>query len=63
MQSQNANLTIIKEQPESFWGKLISGSNPEKISQRTNEIRTVEERIFYMNMCIKERLSKRELER
>lgn len=39
MQSQNANLTFIKEQPESFWGKLISGANPEKISQRINEIR------------------------
>lgn len=39
MQSQNANLTFIKEQPESFWGKLISGANPEKISQRMNEIR------------------------
>ncbi len=38
MQSQNANLTFIKEQPESFWGKLISGANPEKISQRMNEI-------------------------
>lgn len=39
MQSQNANLTFIKEQPESFWGKLVSGANPEKISQRMNEIR------------------------
>lgn len=39
MQSQNANLTFIKEQPESFWGKLISGVNPEKISLRMNEIR------------------------
>ena len=39
MQSQNANLTFIKEQPESFWGKLLSGANSEKISQRVNEIR------------------------
>ena len=39
MQSQNANLTFIKEQPESFWGKLLSGATPEKISQRVNEIR------------------------
>ncbi len=39
MQSQNANLTFIKEQPESFWGKLISGANPEKINLRMNEIR------------------------
>lgn len=39
MQSQNANLTFIKEQPDSFWGKLLSGANPEKINQRMNEIR------------------------
>lgn len=39
MQSQNVNLTFIKEQPESFWGKLISGASSEKISQRMNEIR------------------------
>jgi len=39
MQSQNANLNFIKEQPESFWGKLVSGANTEKISQRMNEIR------------------------
>ena len=39
MQSQIANLSFIKEQPESFWGKLLSGSNTEKISQRMNEIR------------------------
>lgn len=39
MQSQNANLTFIKEQPESLWGKLISGANSEKISLRMNEIR------------------------
>ena len=39
MQSQNANLTFIKEQPESFWGKLVAGANPDKINQRMNEIR------------------------
>lgn len=39
MQSQNANLAFIKEQPESFFGKLLSGSTTEKISQRMNEIR------------------------
>lgn len=39
MQSQNANLTFIKEQPESFFGKLVSGATPEKIKQRMNEIR------------------------
>lgn len=39
MQSQNANLTFIKEQPESYFGKLISGATPDKINQRMNEIR------------------------
>ena len=39
MQSQNANLTFIKEQPESFWGKLLSGAKPDKIEQRMREIR------------------------
>lgn len=39
MLSQNSNLTFIKEQPESFFGKLLSGATPDKISQRMNEIR------------------------
>lgn len=39
MQSQNANVTFIKNQPESFFGKLISGAAPEKINSRMNEIR------------------------
>lgn len=39
MQSQNANLAFIKNQPESFCRKLISGANPEKINSRMNEIR------------------------
>ncbi|MEN8908054.1 MAG: hypothetical protein ABF289_19040 [Clostridiales bacterium] len=39
MQSQNANLTFIKNQPESFWGKFISGAAPEKVNSRMNEIR------------------------
>ena len=39
MQSQNANLSFIKDQPESFFGKLLSGATPEKIGQRMNEIR------------------------
>lgn len=39
MQSQNVNLVFIKEQPESFLGKLLSGATPDKISQRMNEIR------------------------
>lgn len=39
MQSQSANLTFIKNQPESFWGKFRSGAAPEKINTRMNEIR------------------------
>lgn len=39
MQSQNANVAFIKDQPETFWGKLLSGAKPEKISVRMNEIR------------------------
>jgi len=39
MQSQNANLTFIKNQPESFWGKFISGAAPEKVNSRIDEIR------------------------
>lgn len=39
MQSQNANLTFIKEQPDSFFGKLISGASSDKINQRMEEIR------------------------
>ena len=39
MQSQNVNLVFIKEQPESFFGKILSGATPDKISQRMNEIR------------------------
>lgn len=38
MQSQNANVTFIKGQPESFWGKLILGAKPEKVDARMNEI-------------------------
>ena len=39
MQSQKANLLFIKEQPEKFIDKLLSGANPEKINFRMNEIR------------------------
>lgn len=39
MQSQNANLAFINDQPESFFGKLFQGATPEKIGQRMNEIR------------------------
>ncbi len=39
MQSQNANVSFIKNQPESTWGKFISGDTPEKVNSRMNEIR------------------------
>ena len=39
MQSQKANLNFIKGQPESFWGKLISGAKPGKVDVRMGEIR------------------------
>lgn len=39
MQSQSANVAFIKEQPESFWGKLLSGATPDKIDSRMSEIR------------------------
>jgi hypothetical protein len=39
MQSQSANISFIKDQPESFWGKFISGATPEKVNSRMNEIR------------------------
>lgn len=39
MQSQNANVTFIKNQPESFWGKLVSGAKSEKVNLRMNELR------------------------
>lgn len=39
MQSQNANVAFIKDQPETFWGKLVSGATPDKINSRIAEIR------------------------
>ncbi len=39
MLSQKSNVGFITEQPESFFGKIISGANPEKINTRMNEIR------------------------
>ena len=39
MLSQKANVGFITEQPESFFGKMISGATPEKINTRMNEIR------------------------
>lgn len=59
MQSQNANLTLIKNQPESFWGKLTSGAAPEKIDSRMNEIR---ENLCAVNMVsLSEAIAYREL--
>lgn len=39
MQSQSSNAAFIKSQPESFWGKVVSGATPEKINARMNELR------------------------
>ena len=39
MQSQSANAMFIRNQPESFWGKLISGATPDKVDSRMNELR------------------------
>ena len=39
MQSQNVNVAFIRNQPESYWGKLVSGATTEKINGRMNEIR------------------------
>lgn len=39
MLSQNANVSFIKDQPESFIGKFLSGAPSEKIDIRMNEIR------------------------
>lgn len=39
MQSQSANVAFIKNEPESFWGKLVQGAAPEKINARMFEIR------------------------
>lgn len=39
IQSQSANITFIRNQPESFWGKLVLGATPEKINIRMSEIR------------------------
>ena len=39
MLSQKSNVEFIKNQPENFIQKILSGSNPEKINGRMNEIR------------------------
>lgn len=47
MLSQNVNLDFIKKQPESFWGKILPGSSPDKMDARINEIR---ESLYAVNM-------------
>ena len=39
MLSQNVNVQLLKDEPESVWGKIMSGSTPQKIEQRMEEIR------------------------
>lgn len=39
MLSQKSNVAFIRDQPESFIGKILSGATPEKIGERINEIR------------------------
>lgn len=39
MLSQKTNVGFISDQPEAFFGKIISGATPEKINSRMNEIR------------------------
>lgn len=39
MQSQNANVNFIKNEPESFWSKVIQGATTEKVNSRICEIR------------------------
>ncbi|MGN1169155.1 MAG: hypothetical protein ACI4RB_03445, partial [Acutalibacteraceae bacterium] len=39
MQSQNANVAFIKDQPESLWGKILTGAKTEKINSRIEEMR------------------------
>lgn len=39
MLSQKTNVAFIKDQPETFIGKFISGATPEKIDARMNEVR------------------------
>ncbi|MCK9216874.1 MAG: hypothetical protein M0P77_02975 [Firmicutes bacterium] len=47
MLSQNVNLDFIKKQPESFWGKILPTSSPDKMDARINEIR---ESLYAVNM-------------
>lgn len=47
MQSQRVNANFIYEQPESTWGKFISGARPAKIEARMNELH---ESLYAINM-------------
>ncbi|MBU5257241.1 hypothetical protein [Tissierella praeacuta] len=47
MLSQNVSLEFIKNQPESFWGKLLPTSSPDKMDGRINEIR---ENLYAVNL-------------
>lgn len=47
MLSQNVSLDFIKNQPESFWGKILPASNPDKMDDRIKEIR---ENLYAVNM-------------
>lgn len=47
MLSQNASLDFIKNQPESFWGKILPASSPDKMDDRINEII---ENLYAVNM-------------
>lgn len=47
MLSQNVSLDFIKNQPESFWGKILPASSPDKMDDRINEIR---ENLYAVNM-------------
>ena len=47
MLSQNVSLDFIKNQPESFWGKILPASSPDKMDDRIKEIR---ENLYAVNM-------------
>lgn len=47
MQSQKANITFIKDEPDTFLGKLFSGAKTEKIDARMFEIR---DSLYAVNM-------------
>ncbi len=47
MLSQNMSLEFIKNQPESFWGKLLPTSSPDKMDDRINEVR---ENLYAVNL-------------